>query len=239
MCDQWLDYDTEESRVDRVLDAQKDVTSYAEMVTYTAVEHHIWFSVFMRPMRSNFTRIQRLSCLLGLIYLTMIICTMTIKTPDDNTTMSQITIGPFRFSKENFEAAIVSVSVSTGIIWLVIFFFKNAHNDGKDSFDNKLLRVYRKANNKFHLDSSVVGRHFVPPAAATMRHQFYFLPHFVIYVGWTILILAVSVATYFVIEFSDDWAVVKSDIWMTSIFVAILCSFLITEALKVNILIFK
>lgn len=235
MCDQWLDYDTGDTKVDRVLDAEREMRPLTEIVTYTAVEHHLWLSVFMRPMRSNFSRLQRLSCLLGLIYITMIICTMIIKTPDTHTNLHQVTIGVFRFSLENFEAALVAVSISTLIIWLVVFFFKNSQHAKSSNFDGPFLRAYRKLNSKVSLDKSFLGKPVVPPAERAVHHQYHILPHFTVYVGWAILITAVAVASYLLLSFSDDWKEVKSEIWMTTIFVALLCSFLITEMAKVKV----
>ena len=233
MCDGWLDYDLGDNRVDRVIDAKTEVKSYAEVITYTAVEHHLWLSVFMRPMRSNFSRLQRLSCLLGFVYLTMIICTMVIKTPDDTIFVNQVVIGPFRFSMENFESALVSVVIATIIIWLVVFFFVNAESINKDKFDSTFLKIYRAINKKLQWDDSVIGKPFVPPAEVVIHHQYHFLPHFAVYIGWAILFSTVMTASYLLMAFSDAWKNVKSEEWMTTICVAILCSFLITEVIKV------
>ncbi|WAQ96231.1 PK1L3-like protein, partial [Mya arenaria] len=48
ICDQWFDYDTGDSKVDRVLIAQpaNQFWSFMELFSYTIAEHHIWLSVF-------------------------------------------------------------------------------------------------------------------------------------------------------------------------------------------------
>lgn len=232
-CDQWLDFDTGDTKVDRVLSAQSEVRSYMELITYITVEHHLWLSVFMRPMRNNFSRIQRISCLHGLIYLTMVICTMIIKMEDTQTIMKEVVIGPFRFSKENFETALIAVTLSSIVIWLVSFFFKNAESDSSNKYDTPLLRAYRAANRKLNFDSSYLGRYFVPPAEETIHHQFFFLPYFTVYLAWIILLMAVAVASYLLIVFSDDWKLIRSETWMTAIFTAVLCSCMIIEVMKV------
>ncbi|WAQ96229.1 PKD2-like protein [Mya arenaria] len=232
-CDQWFDYDTGDTKVDRVLNAQpaNQFWSFMEMVSYTIAEHHLWLSVYTRPMKSNFTRVQRLSCLLGLIFLTMIAVTMTLQSPDEN--IYQIVIGPFRFAFENFLVALVALLISTTVIMIVTFFFKNAESDESARFQSTLLNAYRKANSKIQFDKSVIGRIFVPPAEEALQYNYYFLPHFCVYVGWTILAMAIAVASYFIYSFSDSWELIKSEYWMSTIFVSFFCSIMVTEVIKV------
>lgn len=205
------------------------------MIAYTIAENHFWISVVIRPMKSNFTRIQRLSCLLGLIYLTMIICTMILEIPDEQNTFLQVVIGPFRFSMENFKAALISVTVSSFIIIIVAFFFKNAESSDKiPTLDSCLHKAYRNINDKMKLDKSVVGRKYRPPAEDALEYNYFFLPHMCVYVGWTILVMSLILATYLLVSFSSDWALIKSEEWMTAIFVSMLCSSLIIEGIKVS-----
>lgn len=235
-CDQWLDYDSGDTRVDRVLNAQPkdEFRSCQEMISHTIAEHHLWLSVFMRPFKSNFTRIQRLSCLLGLIYLNMIICTMILKTSDEIPTIEEVVIGPFRFSLENFKTAIISLTISTVIIMIVTFFFKNAESDVKGpNVNSVILKAYRKVNDSLKIDKSVLGRKYWPPAENNVEYNNFFLPSMCVYVGWAILITSVILATYILETFSVDWKLIKSEQWMTTIFLSILCSVVLIESAKV------
>jgi hypothetical protein len=160
---------------------------------------------------------------------------MIVEIPDDTTTIYQAVIGPFRFSMENFEAALIAVTVASVIIIIVSVFFRNAENEEKgphvDSFMNK---AYRKVNDKIQLDKSVLSRRYWPPAEEAVDHNYFFLPHFCIYVGWTVLLMALIVATFLLVSFSSDWALVKSEEWMTAVFVSFLASMVIIEGAKVN-----
>ena len=58
---------------------------------------HIWFSVVARNIRSRFTRIQRLSCCLCLLFTAMLANAMFYGTIDKSTAES-FSFGPFSFS---------------------------------------------------------------------------------------------------------------------------------------------
>ena len=235
-CNQWLDYDRGDQKVDRAMTAQTadETRTVYEMAPYTAAENHLWLSVFLRPLNSNFTRVQRLACLLGLIYLTMIVCTLTLKTPDEVEGLTEVVIGPFRFSRENFLTSFISVSIVTPLIMIVAFLFKNAETE-KD--DNEYLsccrKGYKKMNDKIKVDQSVLATDYIPPTRIVVRH-FHFLPHFCAYVGWALLILIVGLATWLLMLFSADWKQEKSEIWMTTIFCAVLLSIFVVETIKAS-----
>ena len=56
---------------------------FSSSVRKKLTNEHLWFSVMSRPTRSNFTRVQRVSCCVSLLFLTMITNCMFFKA-DDN-----------------------------------------------------------------------------------------------------------------------------------------------------------
>jgi len=232
----WFDFEKSDTKVDRVLNAMpaQQYWSYKEMIAYTIAEHHLWLSVIMRPLRSNFTRVQRLSCLLSLVFITMSVITMSLKTTDDTQDISQVIIGPFRFSLENLNVAMLSLLISTIIISIVTFFFKNSETDESQRFESTLLNAYRKANAKVHFDKSVLGRFFYPPAEEALQYTHYFLPKYCVYIGWTVLATSVVVLTFFISTYTDTWELIQSEKWMTTVLVAFIFSVLTIEVLKVR-----
>ena len=204
------------------------------MIPYTAAENHLWMSIFVRPLYGNFTRVQRLACATGMLYLTMIICTLILKTTDEVPGMTEIVIGPFRFSSENFFTALISVAVSSPLIMIVEFLFKNSESaEGSNEYMSCCRKGYRGANDKLKVDISVVGTDYIPPTHVVVRH-FHFLPHFCVYVGWALIVMLSGMATWIMVLFSADWKVEKSEQWMTTIFCAILLSVFVIETIKVR-----
>ena len=53
---------------------------------------HLWVSVVSRPTRSNFTRVQRISCCVALLYLTMITNCMFFKSEENVERVNPITV---------------------------------------------------------------------------------------------------------------------------------------------------
>ena len=61
-------------------------------------DDHVWFSVFARPPHSRFTRIQRLSCCMCILFTAMLANAMFYGTVDTSNTANSITIGPLSLS---------------------------------------------------------------------------------------------------------------------------------------------
>ena len=206
-----------------------------EMASYTAAENHLWMSVFVRPLYSRFTRVQRMACIAGMLYMTMVVCTLILKTGDEVPGMEAIVIGPFRFSSENMFTAVVSVAITSPIIMIVAFLFKNAESaEEGNEYASCLRKGYKTVNDVVKIDKSVVGTDYIPPTHVVVKHH-HFLPHFSVYVGWVLIILIVGMATWILMLFSADWKVEKSEHWMSTIFCAILFSIFVIETFKVNI----
>jgi len=62
-------------------------------------DDHLWFSVLTRPARSRFSRVQRLSCCLCLLFTAMLANAMFYGQVDSSTA-SGFTVGPFSLSLE-------------------------------------------------------------------------------------------------------------------------------------------
>ena len=61
---------------------------------------HIWFSLISRPSPSSFTRVQRLSCCLSLLFTTMIANAMWYRKTEEVQTKYMITVGPISISSQ-------------------------------------------------------------------------------------------------------------------------------------------
>ena len=74
----WLAVDKDDGQVEREIPVASDTelkdftTLFKNKIERDLWDGNIWFSVFGRPVRSNFTRVQRASCCLCLLYCTML-----------------------------------------------------------------------------------------------------------------------------------------------------------------------
>ncbi|CAH1253412.1 PKD1L3 [Branchiostoma lanceolatum] len=118
-------------------------------------DDHVWFSVLGRPARSPFTRVQRLSCCLTLLYCTMFTNIMFFGRGDDFDPPA-----PIRFAgliiKPPISWAEVMIGIQSTVIilpinLLIVFLFRHSPSTatlgGKDSKTNtKAKRVMRENN---------------------------------------------------------------------------------------------
>ena len=99
-----------------------------------------------------------MACIAGMLYMTMVVCTLILKTGDEIPGMEAIVIGPFRFSSENMFTAIISVAITSPIIMIVAFLFKNAENaEEGNEYASCLRKGYKTVNDVVKIDKSVVG----------------------------------------------------------------------------------
>ena len=67
-------------------------------------DEHLWFSIVTRPPQSRFTRLQRLSCCLCLLFTSMLANAMYYGTTSDGAGRNALTIGPFALTAEQVRA---------------------------------------------------------------------------------------------------------------------------------------
>ena len=91
ICEKWLALDKDDGLVDRIVPVtlKDEIMAFDKLFTEHArvgiTDSHLWFSCFMRPERSSFTRVQRVSCCFALLLLTMITSAIFYQ-PEDNET---------------------------------------------------------------------------------------------------------------------------------------------------------
>ena len=93
--------------VDRILPVAglEDLVAFKQLFSSSVrkklTSDHLWVSVFSRPTRSSFTRVQRISCCMSLLFLTMITNAMWFKSDSDGESKQQVVamkLGPFSFT---------------------------------------------------------------------------------------------------------------------------------------------
>ena len=77
VCNEWLAVEYDDGLIDRLspVAGKEQMRDFATVFPYKSQESlsdgHLWFSVFLRPPRSRFTRMQRVSCCFALLFLSM------------------------------------------------------------------------------------------------------------------------------------------------------------------------
>ncbi|CAG2231161.1 PKD1L2 [Mytilus edulis] len=133
LCDKWFAFDKGQGQIDHMI----PVASAEEMQSFghlffsktrkDMTDGHLWFSVASRPLHSTFTRAQRLSCCLSLLFMTMITNCMWYKSDSNEGDISQnVHLGPFTFSSQEFFTSLFGTLIVVPFNLLIITLFRKS-----------------------------------------------------------------------------------------------------------------
>ena len=130
----WLAVDEGDGKIERYIDAtgKEELTKF-KMLFNTKLSRdledaHIWFSVFYKPVRSRFTRVQRLSCCLSVLCSAMVASSMFYgQGPDpDLNDESRWSFGPISISLKQLVIGLLSSIVVIPYNLLIVTIFRNS-----------------------------------------------------------------------------------------------------------------
>jgi polycystin 1L2 len=105
VCNKWLAVEKDDGQIDRLLPVacKNDLISYKHLFKQSVkkkfTDNHLWFSIFSRPSKSSFTRLQRLSCCISLLFCTMIANAMFYRSEENTQSKSGVLkLGPIKFT---------------------------------------------------------------------------------------------------------------------------------------------
>ncbi|XP_062590863.1 uncharacterized protein LOC134252407 [Saccostrea cucullata] len=239
LCERWLSLDHDDSAVEYTIPVceQESLLSFINLFSQHAqksvTENHLWLSIFIRPERSNFTRVQRLVCLTSFLFLAMLTNAIFFKSSEEEQDVGEIKIGHLRFSMTNLIISIQSIAITTfPIIFVVLIYRKSRQKqmiNHKDKYkveqlNENISKAMEMNKNSASEDSSLDDpflRNRLP------------LPHWTVYIAWTVNILAILGSTFYLFLISMQWGKAKSADWLTTFVLNFLESFFIVDPLKV------
>jgi hypothetical protein len=190
------------------------------------LEEHLWMSLLYRPIKSNFTRVQRVSCLLALLFLTMITNAMFFRSSEETSDLPQFQVGTFKFSYSLLYVSLVGILITTPPVLVMTILFKKRKCDLKRwSKQNETERFTAK---HMHGSDDVLDDVFV-------KKEFLF-PYWTVYIAWALVVLSVSASGFFLILYSMEWGTSKSKEWLYSFYLSFFESVLCIDPIKVSLL---
>ncbi|KAK4323321.1 hypothetical protein Pmani_005967 [Petrolisthes manimaculis] len=106
ICNQWLAVEEGDGLIDRLVavageEQLRDLSHvFTHSVDKSMADDHLWFSVFLRPPRSRFTRVQRLSSCMALLYLSMLVNAMFYQKVPEDGAGGGLRLGPVSISPQ-------------------------------------------------------------------------------------------------------------------------------------------
>lgn len=144
--DDWLAVEKGQGIIDRVIlvATVKELKSFTHLFTQSIKkklsDEHLWFSVFSRPVRSNFSRLQRLSCCVSLLFCTMISNAMFYRQDVEATQHKAgvlIKLGPIQFTLTQLWISFISTLVVLPINLIIVTLFRKAKYSQRTLVSNR------------------------------------------------------------------------------------------------------
>ncbi|CAH1263346.1 PKD1L3 [Branchiostoma lanceolatum] len=221
-CQRWLAVEMEDGKVDRFLSAagRDELTNFSSVfqtkTRQDISDGHLWFSVASRPTRSHFSRVQRASCCLSLVFLTMIANAMFFRT-DDSVKQQVYRLGPLVFTPSKLWISFASTLIVFPVNFIIVYVFRKSRPKPRTKPSSRTEDLYKV-------------KHSRPQGQKQSG-----LPHWCVYIGWVLVFLSAAVSAFFVILYSMEWGAEKSGEWLTSILFSIFQSVLVIQPIKVII----
>lgn len=170
-------------------------------------------------------------------------------TPQDEDIISPDTvrIGAFRLSLKTAYVSVVGAVITVVPTFLITHLFRTAKNkqikqNKKTSKNSKnrsdVSEMKLDDNIKKYCDVGVLndsGKTEVINTEIKLINKGK-LPHWVIYIAWTILTLAIVTSAFFMLLYSMEWGKKTSEEWLTSFVLSFFESILVVDPLKVSVL---
>jgi 4-amino-4-deoxy-L-arabinose transferase-like glycosyltransferase len=184
-------------------------------------DDHLWISVAVRNTPSSFTRVQRLSCCLSILFLTMISNAMWYKTEDKKGTPEMAQMGPFSVTVHDiYTSVLASFSILPAVLLITLFFTMSAEKESEE--DREKYMEYSETDT----------RQLTAFQRLRQRKE---LPHWMVYIGWLLVVLSVLVSGSFTIFYALDWGGQRSTAWLRAFLLSFFESVIIIQPLKVNL----
>ncbi|XP_064635025.1 uncharacterized protein LOC135492455 [Lineus longissimus] len=201
LCAHWLSATKGDHRTNRLLRVthEENISSVSNLFSQHSkrflFDTNIWFSMFNRPNKSRFTRVQRLCCCTAALFLMMLSNAMWYQTGTTGSS-SALHIGPLRISfRTVFIGLMSSVIILPPTMAMVEIFSRT--------------RFHRKEIN-------VQIRRKYPE-----RKQARLLPWWCVFFGYILVIMAISCGVFFTFFYSLEWGGTKSNEWLSTLLISL------------------
>ncbi|KAK7507709.1 hypothetical protein BaRGS_00000674, partial [Batillaria attramentaria] len=250
VCDRWLAIDKEDGLVDRILPiaGKDDVMTFDKLFSEHArvgvTDSHLWLSCFLRPDRSTFTRLQRVSCCMGLLLLTMITSAMFYQPEDSETGESpnkmgtEIEIGIMRFSMTTLWTSTVSIVITTipTLLFVLLFRFSRPRRGPRAQTQQHRREGLIRMTHASKTITDKKKRDEMDKNTSDLLDTVLMenpLPHFVTYITWVLLLLTMVACSFFLLLYSMQWGKATSEEWIGSFFLSFMESIFVLDPIKV------
>ena len=198
----WLAVEKEDGQIEVTFN-RKSTNSFSDQVRSRfgrkIADSHLWMSVFGKACSSTFTRVQRATCCLSVLFSAMIANAMFYDLGGKSD--GAIQVGPFKFSWRQIVIGVQSGLIIAPVNILIVLLFKSS-------------RPRRKKADKYtQIDKA-------QQLVDEIRDTGCMLPHFCVYIGWFLSFVTTLTAATFTLFYSLMWGKEIAEQWLASILIS-------------------
>ena len=233
-CDRWFALEKGNGSVSRVLQVSdtKQLTSFGILFrTKTSkdmFDGHLWISVVGKPSKSTFTRVQRLTCCMSLLFSTMITNAMfyNIGNEPDNST---VRLGPLTFSVKQVMIGVQSSLIALPLNIIVLQIFRNLKP--VQLVCSKYKRSCSPSRNSVGVSDVLPVND--EPKNTNRKWSTPCLPHWLVYIAYTLCFMTTMTSATFTLFYSMAWGKEISNKWLSSMLISFIQDAFVTQPLKI------
>ena len=164
-CNQWLALNKGDGRTSCTLQVSNFQTHnqgaiLRDNINRKIFDDHIWLSVGVRKTKSNFTRLQRLSVCLSLLFMTMIANAMWYRTEETKDSTQSFQFGPITFTVHQLYTSVMSSLICVPPVLLITILFRKAKSRPNRNISTKNEQM--NSNKEFHNNNSSDTKMYSP-----------------------------------------------------------------------------
>lgn len=223
LCNQWFSPDKDDGKIVRKLLVEstnilpKFQEAFRSKLSGTLYEKHLWMSSVTKRPGSSFTRAQRVTCCLCVIFTAMLANAMFFNLGGE-TPGSTIKIGPLKISVRQMIITMQSCLIIAPINFLIVAIFKNS----RSTFDKYCCKR----------TSEMEDQGFVEDDDDRDKP----LHHIFVYVAWILCFATAITSATVVFFYSLMWGKETADEWLSSILMSITMDILAIQPVRLVIL---
>ena len=198
----WLALEKDDGQIEVTVDNQSSASFSAQVRSRFGrkiADGHLWVSVAGKACSSSFTRVQRASCCLSVLFSAMIANAMFYNTGGESD--GAIQIGPFKFSWRQIVVGVQSGLIVAPVNILIVLLFKSSRPRKKN------VDKYKDVDGAQRLVDEISDTGCM-------------LPHFCVYIGWFLCFVTTLTAATFTLFYSLMWGKEIAEQWLASILIS-------------------
>ncbi|XP_078692970.1 polycystin-1-like protein 2 [Branchiostoma floridae x Branchiostoma belcheri] len=231
ICNRWFAIDKDDGRVFRHLpeSSPDEIKEFRNLFLTRSSrdmnDGHLWFSVAGRPARSPFTRVQRLSCCMTLLYSTMVTNIMFFGRGDDfdppePLRFAGVKINP-PISLPQIMIGLQSAAIILPVNLLIVFLFRNS--------DSRQAKKRKQKSGESPSKKERSTDHDVGDFEETGKFA---IPWWALFFGWLLVWSASFVAAFFTVLYSLSFGRAKAEAWLFTFLTSFLTDLFLVQPFK-------